>query len=237
MKKYVFGIIAVMLIIACVVGYVLYPKTAAATVCASGTGKIDVKPDWVIVNTEIITYDAVSEQAGKTNTQQAKDLIDALLAAGLTKDDIETTSFFVSEYSTWKNSSYVKEGYRAITSFKLTIKDYNDIVDYLSVIINSNGTVSYMNYELSPDRLSQKKQESLRKASLNAKGNAQALLDGVGQKLGKLVSISTDYNYYPYPIYRAGMDVTIDSSNVKSYELPPRDVEVSATVTVVYEIV
>lgn len=77
-------------------------------------------------------------------------------------------------------------------------------------------------------------------AAASAKAKAQKIAEGVGAKLGKLVSINPDQYYYPYPVY-AGKGTAYpeagDSTATPPTEIFPSETSMSSSMIVVYELV
>ena len=77
------------------------------------------------------------------------------------------------------------------------------------------------------------KAEAIKKASEDAKTKAAAIADGTGQKLGKIVSISTEeFGYVPWLAVSEG--VTKESPVEIAAKITPSEQEISARVTAVF---
>jgi uncharacterized protein YggE len=78
----------------------------------------------------------------------------------------------------------------------------------------------------------------LAEASKDAKIKAESIATGLGKKLGSLVSVSAqDYNYMPYPLYSRDMAVA-EGLEIKQVvtNIQPKNLEISSTVSVIYNI-
>jgi len=99
--------------------------------------------------------------------------------------------------------------------------------------------VEYVYFSLSDQARISNDSELEANAAGNAKAKAQGIATGVGAKLGKIVSISTDY--YPiYPVYAYTNPETMNSA-MMPYSPPPTDIyptetQMSASIMVVYEL-
>ncbi|MEM4133953.1 MAG: SIMPL domain-containing protein [Candidatus Micrarchaeia archaeon] len=217
--------------------YYLYPKQSSdQTVSVTGNAQMKVLPDRVVVYAQILTKSKDSaEEAKNLNAQISDAVLTSLIKAGVNRSDIETSGFSVyPEYDWIQDQGQVLKGYVASNSMKITIADFENAGKIVDAVVNNGGLISYINYELSAEKMNEYKAQLLYEASKDAKTKAESIAFGLGKKLGDVVSVSaSDYNYYPYPIYRAeaGADLKEISTN-----LPSAKLDVTATVSVTYKI-
>lgn len=69
------------------------------TITVKGTGNVSVKPDYVKLSLSIDGLDKSYERALEKANNQLKKLSDAIVSAGLQKDDLKTTSFDIEPRS------------------------------------------------------------------------------------------------------------------------------------------
>ncbi len=206
------------------------------TISVTGNSQMQVAPDRVVVYAQVLTRSKDSaEEAKDLNSQLSDAVMAALLKAGVNRSDIETSGFSVyPEYDWIQDQGQVLKGYAASNSMKITIADFENAGKIVDAVVNNGGLISYINYELSTQKMNEYKAQALADASKDAKAKAESIAAGLGRSLGEVVSVSaSDYNYYPYPIYRAeaGADLKQVSTN-----LPSAKLDVTATVSVTYKI-
>ncbi|MEM3369851.1 MAG: SIMPL domain-containing protein [Candidatus Micrarchaeia archaeon] len=206
------------------------------TVSVTGNAQMKVLPDRVVVYAQILTRSKDSaEEAKNLNAQISDAVLTSLIKAGVNRSDIETSGFSVyPEYDWIQDQGQVLKGYAASNSMKITIADFENAGKIVDAVVNNGGLISYINYELSAEKMNEYKAQALSEASKDAKTKAESIASGLGKTLGDVVSVSaSDYNYYPYPIYRAeaGADLKEISTN-----LPSAKLDVTATVSVTYKI-
>ena len=101
--------------------------------------------------------------------------------------------------------------------------------------INAGAGVSYISFELNSDSQNRYKAQALKAASQDATTKAQAVADGLGKRLGSLVSVSVDsYNYMPWMASASGAssaDIQKAAPNIQ-----PSSQDVTASVTAVFKI-
>ena len=72
-------------------------------------------------------------------------------------------------------------------------------------------------------------------ATEDAKLKAEAIANGLNAKLGKVISVTENsYNYIPYPLFRGG--AVADAEKAVSTSIEPQNLDITATVNVVYQI-
>ncbi|MEM4589966.1 MAG: SIMPL domain-containing protein [Candidatus Micrarchaeia archaeon] len=217
--------------------YYLYPKQSSdKTVSVTGNAQMKVLPDRVVVYAQILTKSKDSaEEAKNLNAQISDAVLTSLIKAGVNRSDIETSGFSVyPEYDWIQDQGQVLKGYAASNSMKITIADFENAGKIVDAVVNNGGLISYINYELSAEKMNEYKAQVLSEASKDAKTKAESIASGLGKTLGDVVSVSaSDYNYYPYPIYRA--EASVDLKEI-STNLPSAKLDVTATVSVTYKI-
>ncbi len=75
----------------------------------------------------------------------------------------------------------------------------------------------------------------MEKASRDAREKAEATAKGLGVKLGKLISVSTqDYYYQPYSFFEGGVVLEAAATVKSAPVINPQELETRATVNVVF---
>ena len=221
------------------VNYIFPGSSSDRTVSVTGTAEMSVSPDRVVVYLQVLTRsNASADEAKDLNANISEAVIASLMAAGLNSSDIETSGFSVyPEYDWTQDKGQVLKGYAASNSMQVTFSDFDNAGKIVDAAVDSGALVSYINYELSTSKLNEYKAEALSDASKDAKAKAESIAAGLGKSLGDIVSVSSsDYNYYPYPIYRAEAGTASSDAKQAATNLPSANVDVTATVSVVYKI-
>lgn len=227
-----------------ILGYMLYslvPTTSANTVTGNGQATIKVMPDLVRVYFNVQTRGETSSEATENNSEIVDDLITELVKQGFERKQIETTNFNVYPDYTWENNKRRENGYVATHSIRIELStdDIDKIGDVVDAGVNAGAGISYISFELSQDLENQYKAEALELAAKDAKTKAQAVANGLGKDLGKLISTQgNDFNYYPWRIYESQGAATMDAAEVKqeATSIQPGEQEVSASVTAVFKL-
>ena len=172
-----------------------------------GAGEVEGTPDTLTINAamEIIAPDAAGAMDQTSQRQQA--VIDALVAMGIDRKDINTTQVSVQPQYTGGESTNII-GYRASNSIDIKIRQLDAASQAFAAIVSTGGDATRINnVTLAIEDDSQLVREARARAFNDAKSRAEqyALLSGLD--LGKVVSISeapATPPPIPYPTGRPG---------------------------------
>ena len=229
-------IIAVLLIASFFAVFYFYQmEKNKATVTATGNSQMKVAPDQAVVYLLIQTKASSAEQAKDQNAVISDNVLTALIKVGVERKDIETENYNIYPEYNWTSGEQKIIGYTASNNIKVTTEDFNNVGKIVDASVDSGALVSYINFELSNDKNNKYKAIVMANASLDAKNKAESIATGLGKRTGGIVSVSTsDYYYQPYPLYRAE-GATQDVKSVAT-NIQPKSLDISATVTVTYQI-
>lgn len=230
-------IIVILIIVSTFVGFYIYQSgNEKATVTATGNYQTKVAPDQALVYLLIQTKAKSAEEAKNENARISDNVLNALIKVGAERKDIETENYNIYPEYNWTSGEQKIIGYTASNNIKVTTKDFKNVGKIIDATVDDGALVSYINFELSPDKNNEYKATVMASASLDAKNKAESVANGLGKGIGKIISISTsDYYYQPYPFYRAE-EAGVDAKTVAT-SIQPKSLDISATVTVTYEII
>ena len=231
-------IVAIIVVIGlgAVAGVYFMSKSSERTVSATGNSQMSVLPDKAIVYLMITTKNASADGARESNALVSQKVMDALKAIGISASDIETENYNINPEYDWSYGKQTLLGYAANNNIKVSSTDFTNVGKIVDASVSSGALVSYINFDLSNSRQNEYKAQALEAASQDAKAKAEAVASGLGKKLGALVSVSaSDYNYFPYPLYRAESAGAADVKQVAT-NISPQKLEITGTVSVTYAI-
>lgn len=216
----------------------------ARTITVKGIGRATAKPDTVVLSMSLesraMEYDKAMEIAAESITG----ISDALEGTGFEKDAVKTTNFNVrTEYSSVKdrNGNYRQEFRGYLVSHSLKV-EFDLDVKRLSLALSAIAA-SHVHPQLSISFVIKDStainEEMLRSASENARKKAEVLCEASGATLGSLLSIA--YNWGELNIcsstrYSLEEDCMAAPMMARSIDIEPDDIDVSDTVTFVWEI-
>jgi hypothetical protein len=206
------------------------------TISVQGTSEFDVTPDIAKISFRVETQSPTAQQAQNKNKDLANSVYNALYREGIREDDIETTTYRIEKIREWENEKYVEKGYRVINVFEVTTKKLESVGPLLDVGVQAGANaVESISFELSDEKNSEAKTEALQRSARNAREKAEALADGIGVRLGKVVSIQ-EQSYYVRPYAMAEMDVRTMAAEAAPTPISPESVQISVQISVAFEI-
>lgn len=248
MKEGSMTAVIVLLVLGLVVVSALYASTSGTgqmhdeTMTVSDSAEKEVMPDEAQVSIEIETRAETAQAAKDQNADINDEVLDALEDYGIAGDDIETTSYYLSEQTKWDKDTenYIIIGYILTHIIKVTTGDIENAGEIIDTAVNAGATgVNNVQFTLSHARESEIKAELLAEAAQKAQAKAEVLAKAVGADLGDINTMSESSYYNPMPWY-ARSAVMMDSAEAeeKNYDtlVSPEQLTVSATVSLTYEI-
>lgn len=201
----------------------------------SGTGEATATPDMVTVVLGVETKDESATVAATQNAQLTTDTIDALIGAGVNKEDIKTTRYTIYPRRDWidgKLSDTVEFEVSNQITFTMDLINETDVGVVLDAAVSAGtNTVDSVSFGLrDPAPLME---EALKDAVANAKRKAEVISGAAGVCLGKILTISEGG---PSPIPSGDVMYLKAEALGASTPIVPGDVEVSASVSLIYEI-
>ena len=210
------------------------------TIQSMGNAEMTVMPDEAVVYLNVQTKGATATEAKNKNTDMMSAVLKNLDKADVPREDIQTENFNIYEDFDWKDGEQKSKGFIATNSIKISTEDFDMVGTIIDAGADEGALINYINFELSKKQENEYKAMVLAEASKDAKVKAEAIVDGLNMKLGKLVAVaSSDFGYTPYPLYRAsGVAVSEDFAMAKqaSTDISPKTLDITASVTVTYQI-
>lgn len=254
-------ILAVFIIIS--INQKLNTATTTNTVSFSGRGKVIAKPDIATLEFSIITEAATSKQAQDDNSKKSKAVTDFLKKQGVNDKDVKTTYYNIYPKYSYPRPrplyqsppSSVGEtqvmplppipiddttpkiiGYQVTQGLQVKIRDFDKLSSVIDGLVVA-GVNNVNNLGFSIDDPEKLKSEARAKAIADAKKKADELKGQIGIKLGKIVNFSEGFNGYPGPImYEAQALGGKGGGGIGGPTLPPGETEITADVTLTYQI-
>ena len=208
-------------------------------------GKLSLKPDQTVVSLTLKTVRADYDKAMDEAAKHLEQLRSAIAGIGFTKDDLKTTSFDLGtecENERDENGNYkqIFVGYRVTHGLKLELdfdsQRLSKVLGAIAVCIAEPG----LNVQFTVKDKGAVGAALLQSACANAKAKAEILTKASGVTLGELVSI--DYNWGEWHLFsqtQYDMEdacMRMASAAPTSIEIEPDDIDISDSVTFVWEI-
>src|SRR3989344_903597 len=230
--------ILIAIIVLLVGGFIFYNnlKKEKTTINVNGESKIDALADRVTVYIGIETLKENTEESKNENSEISDRILYALYKEGISKSEIETSSYNIYPDYSYEDGKQILKGYKTSNLLKIKTKDFDKIGKIVDASIDAGATnVQSINFELSQEKQNEIKTQAIGKATEDARLKAEATAKGLNAKIGRVKTVNIqDYNYYPYPLYT--LESGADVRKAVSTEILPSNLEVRALVNVVFEI-
>ncbi len=212
------------------------------TITIKGTGKVSVKPDLIIITMRLESHDYEYEKTMKLAAESVNVLQNAIEKAGFNKDNLKTTDFNIrTHYESYrdKDNNYKSrfDGYICEHSLKLEFDFDTGVLSNVLTAIGKAMVEPNLNIQFSVKDKDAVSEELLVRATENAKRKAEILTKASNIALGDLISI--DYNWgdlYLYSNTSYNMEDRCMAFKASAPDIEPDDIDVSDTVTFVWEI-
>ncbi|WP_147634423.1 SIMPL domain-containing protein [Treponema pectinovorum] len=208
------------------------------TVSVSGTGTVEVEADNATIILSVNTRGKDVLKASEENAQKMTKVQDAVVNAGISKENISTQRYTVYQESNYSSGRSIPGDYVVSNNIKIFVKDLSltsAVID--SALKSGANELSSLEYGISKNDVYVKQARTL--AVQNAHDTANLIVTTDGAMLGKLISINEHQNNYGvYRSYAAKnlMADAEDSSISVSTPVNAGKSTISFTVDAVYEI-
>ena len=213
-------------------------------ITVKGIGKYSAKPDIIILTLSLSAQEMKYEEAMALAETQITQLRDAIIPLGFKKDELKTTSFSVdTRYENRKDrdGNYKQHfaGYQVSHSLKLEFAlDTKQLARVLGAVTScGNNPELHISFAIKDkDAVCAALLEDVAK---NAKIKAEILTRASGVSLGQLISV--DYSWGEISLvshteYEMTDRCMMAAPSAANIDIEPDDVDVSDTVTFVWEI-
>lgn len=217
------------------------PQPERNTLSVNGEGQLEVNPDKASITLAFVTNSSTAKDAQDKNRVMSNAVIDALIGAGVKKDEIETVYYDLHQLWGWnqKTGERFDQGYELEHRIKVTTTNLEIVGNLIDLSIKSGANrVESIEFGLTKPMERQVKGEALAKAAQEAAAKAQSIAANVGVNLGKVMRVSESAYYNPImPSYRKEMMASAAYDSAPSpTPISPQKLTVTATVSLDYEI-
>jgi uncharacterized protein YggE len=208
------------------------PQPIQRTVTVTGTGMVTLTPDIAYITIGVHSQDPSATAAMTANNTSAQAVIAAIKAAGVAEKDIQTTNFSIypqQQYDT--NGKITGIIYMVDNSVYVTVRDLAKLGGLLDASVTAGAnTISSISFDVA-DKTAALSQARLA-AVADAKKQADELTGATGVSLGTVQTIS----YYDSTVPVSIQYSRADSMSASSVPVQAGSMQITTTVTIVYEI-
>ena len=214
------------------------PFETAATVSVTGTGRVTVEPDTASISLGVTVFEANLAEAQARATTEMTAIIDAVKAAGVADEDIQTSNYSVNvrqDYDENGNPSKVI-GYDISNTVNVTVRDLDALGTILDSVVEAGANtiygISFYTFDMTAATA-----QARAAAVADARARADQLADAAGVTVGRIVTITEGYSAAPPPIMyarAADMDLAMAESAPVPVQVGTQEIQVQ--VSIVYEL-
>jgi hypothetical protein len=194
---------------------------------------VSASPDEAILYLAVETRATTAAQATTENAAAMTNVINALTAAGISKDSIQTTSYSLNPvYSNPVNQSVPPSviGYDAVNAIQVTVKDLGSVGKVLDQAISGGANeVQGITFTLSSTTIATLQKQALQLALQDADAQAKATATTLGVTITGPISITPGFAFQPISYSRFSA-TALTPTPIQSGTL-----QVTATVQVTYQ--
>lgn len=210
----------------------------------TGKGKLSVKPDLIRLLLDTTKVCKTYEEALAKSAEQTEELKNCFEGLGFARTDLKTLRFSVdTEYENYRDENNVWKnrflGYRFTHGMKLEFDADNERLGrVLYQLARTECCPEFrINYTVKAPEAA--KNKLLEKAVADSREKAKVLAEAAGVTIGAIVNI--DYSWgeleiVSAPVERCMMSAANGAADNYKMDIEPDDIDVTDTVTVVWEI-
>jgi hypothetical protein len=204
----------------------------------NGDAKLSADPEKVEVSLGAETTASTAKESQTDNANIMNAIRNSLKSIGIASKDIKTTQYSLDVVQHWdeKNEKYVIDGYRTTHIIKIESTDINKAGDIIDKAVQSGANkVNGVVFSLTDDTIKELRLSALKQAGINAKEKADAMASSLGVTITRVNQASEGYVYYqPYNVPKTYEAVS--SATAAPTEISPGQIEITASISVSYEI-
>jgi uncharacterized protein YggE len=201
----------------------------------SGTGEASARPDVAVISAGVVAQASTAAAALAENTGAMNRVLEQLRTSGLPAEDVQTAQFSVTPlYERRRPEAETTEppkivGYQVSNQVTARIRDLDRLGGVLDALVSAGAnSISGPSFDITnPNTLLDQARDA---AVADALAKASRYAAAAGVELGEILSIEEGGSYAPpRPMMRA-------EAMAASVPIEPGQTELSASVTVVFEI-
>lgn len=212
----------------------------ARTIRVSGVGEIRAVPDLATLQFAVETVGATAQDASRENAQAMDRVIQALLGAGIRREDISTSGYSLyPEYAQVPRGETEPpriRGYRASNQVGVRTTQMDRLGQLIDVGITAGANrLSGISFEVRDAQAAQA--QALERAVNNARASAETIARALGVTLGPVLDASTMSDPIR-PVFRAQAQaaMSMDMAAAAPTPIEPGEQTVHASASLVFQI-
>jgi len=163
------------------------------TISVTGSATTTVKPDKVILSLGVQTTNNTAKTALDSNSKSMNTVLEALLAAGVKRNETSTSSFNVSPNYKYSQGRNIITGFTVTNSLQIESSKIANVSEWLDTAISAGtNTVNSIDFTQSDKKLAEIKNGLIKLAIDDAKAKANFAASTLGLKVLGVRSITVN---------------------------------------------
>ena len=163
------------------------------TISVTGSATTTVKPDKVILSLGVQTTNNTAKTALDSNSKSMNTVLEALLAAGVKRNETSTSSFNVSPNYNYSQGRNIITGFTVTNSLQIESSKISNVSEWLDTAISAGtNTVNSIDFTQSDKKLAEIKNGLIKLAIDDAKAKANFAASALGLKVLGIRSITVN---------------------------------------------
>ena len=219
-------------LIACEKDTIIVGPTAEG-IQVTGTGSAFGSPDIAILSLGVVAEEKTVDKAQDSAASAMQQVIDSLETNGVAESDIQTSQFNIRPVYDYNDSQRTLRGYEVSNIVTVKVRAMDDTGQIIDDVVTAGGKWTQINsIRFDIDDPKDLKEQAREAAMTDARARAETLAELGGVTLGKPVSISESMGNGPIYRYESGLTASADAAT----PIEPGELEITVTVSVIYEI-
>ena len=212
-----------------------FAKLTKNTITVTGSGSIKILPDEVSVNISVQTEKPTTQEAVNENSTISEEIIskiEEMDAKNLKIESISYELYPVYDYSS-KDKPPKIYAYRVINTINIRTTVLEKIGEIIATATEAGATdISSIGFDITEETRVNAKNDALVKATADASKKASAIANAMGLIIDSVLYITEGEVYIPV-MEQFGLG-EMKAEEVAAPQILPREIEISASVTIVY---
>ena len=126
-----------------------YMKHKSREITVNGTGEVNVAPNYAEIRIEVVTESKDLNEAQRQNANKMNQVIQALLSLGISREDIQTSSFSIFPQYDYVEGRQVFRGYEVTNALTVKIRNISQVGMVIDTAVkNGANRVSSLEFKL-----------------------------------------------------------------------------------------
>lgn len=173
----------------------------APRVLVTGDAVVQAQPDTAILTVSVVTQSKSALAAQQENARRSERVVGALKEAAGPGAEIKTSGYVLTPQRVYKeNQPPTITGYEARNSVTVTLADLTSVGRVIDAASEAGANnVDNVSFTLRKERAAL--EQSLREATAEALGKAQAIAQSLGKRIVRIVEVREEGTIRPRPVY------------------------------------